>query len=255
MSVVALGAVRSAGVTTTAAGLAMLWPGAGRRLVVEADPAGGTLAAATGLAAEPGLVSLAAAARRQPDPDLVFDHAQALPDGAAVVAGPTGAEQARSALAMLAPLFAGLAGLDALVLVDCGRLDPAAPPGVFDAADIPLLVCRPQLADLNSLAAFLAARPDAARSVVLVGPGPYPAGEVAETLGVEVLGHLPWDPEAAAALATTTSPSSRRLTRSPLVRALRSLAEALAARLAEASTPAGEQPAEPEPAALAGVFR
>lgn len=254
MSVVALGAVRSAGVTTTAAGLAMLWPGAGRRLVVEADPAGGTLAAATGLAAEPGLVSLAAAARRQPDPDLVFAHVQALPDGTAVLAGPPGAEQARSALAMLGALFAGLAGMDVGVLVDCGRLDPAAPRGVFDAADIPLLVCRPQLADLNAVAAFLAARPDAARSVVLVGPGPYPAGEIAETLGVEVLGQLPWDPEAAAALATTP-PSSRRLTRRPLVRALRSLAEALAARLPEPSTPGGEQPAPPAATALAGVAR
>lgn len=254
MSVVALGAVRSAGVTTTATGLAMLWPGSGRRLVVEADPAGGTLAAAAALAAEPGLVSLAAAARRQPGPELVFAHAQPLADGTAVVAGPPGAEQARSALAMLAPLFAGLAGLDAEVLVDCGRLDPAAPPGLFDAADIPLLVCRPQLADLNAVAAFLAGRPDAARTVVLVGPGPYPAAEIAETLGVEVLGHLPWDPEAVALLATTP-PSSRRLTRSPLVRALRSLAEALAARLPEASTPGGEQPAEPEPTALAGVAR
>jgi len=254
VTVVALGAVRSAAVTTTAVGLASVWPGEGRRVVVEADPAGGTLAAAAGLAAEPGLVSLAAAARRQSDPELVFAHDQALAGGTPVVPGPPGAEQARSALSMLGPLLAGLGDLDGLALVDCGRLDPPAPPGPFDTADISVLVCRPQLADLNSLAAFLAARPDTARTVVLVGAGPYPPGEIADTLGVEVVGHLPWDPEAAAALATA-SPASRRLTRAPLVRALRSLAESLDARLPQSAAPPGEQPDGIEKTDLAEAAR
>ncbi|HET9732295.1 MAG TPA: hypothetical protein VFP54_06420 [Acidimicrobiales bacterium] len=252
MTVVALGAVRSAGVTTTTAGLAMVWPGEQRVVLVEADPAGGTLAAAVGLAAEPGLVSLAAAARRQADPELVFAHAQTLADGTPVVAAPPGAEQARSALAMLGPLFGRLGRMGKLVLVDCGRLDPAAAPSVFDAADLAVLVCRPQLADLNALAAFLSARPDTANTVVLVGQGPYPAGEIAETLGVEVIGQLPWDPEAATALATMP-PTSRRLTRTALVRTLRSLATALAARLPEGAAHLEEPPAELEDSALAGL--
>jgi len=254
VTVVALGAVRSAGVTTTAAGLATVWPGEQRRVLVEADPAGGTLAAAAGLAAEPGLVSLAAAARRQSDPQLVFSHAQALADGTPVVPAPPGAEQARSALAMLGLLFGRLGRMGELVLFDCGRLDPAAPPGVFDAADLAALVCRPQLGDLNALAALLSARPDTARTIVLVGGGPYPAGEIAETLGVEVLGQLPWDPEAAAALATT-APTSRRLTRTALVRALRSLAATMAARLTESAALPEDPSVGSLDEALAGITR
>lgn len=233
MTVVAFGCVRSAGVTTTAAGLAMVWPGQGRRVLVEADPAGGTLAAAAGLAAEPGLVSLAATARRQADPGLVFDHAQALPDGTPVVCAPPGGEQARSVLSMLDRLLTRLGELDGTVWVDCGRLDPAGPSAsILVAADVAVLVCRPQLADLNALAAFLQPQErDGGRPVVvLVGPGPYPPGEISDTLGVEVAGHLPWDTDAAAGLVTL-GPSHRRLTRSGLVRALRSLAADLAARL------------------------
>ena len=233
MTVVGLGCVRSAGVTTTAAGLAMVWPGQGCRVLVEADPAGGTLAAAAGLAVEPGLVSLAATARRLADPGLVFDHTQALPGGTQVVCAPPGGEQARSVLSMLGPLLLRLGEVEGMVLVDCGRLDPAGPSAsILVAADVAVLVCRPQLADLNALAAFLDPQDRDGRRpvVVLVGPGPYPPGEISETLGVEVAGQLPWDAEAAAGLVTL-GPSHRRLTRSSLVRALRSLAADLAARL------------------------
>jgi MinD-like ATPase involved in chromosome partitioning or flagellar assembly len=233
VTVVAVASVRSCGATTMAAGLAMVWSDQVRRVLVEADPAGGTLAATGGLAAEPGLVSLAAAARRQPDPALVFDHAQALPDATPVVAAPAAGEQACSALGMLGPLLRRLGELEGLVLVDCGRLDHTGAAGqVFDAADLAVLACRPQLADLNALAAFVQPDESARRRpvVVLVGPGPYPPGEISDTLGLEVAGCLPWDPDAAAGLATS-APSSRRLTRSALVRALRSLADNLAHRL------------------------
>lgn len=233
MTVVAVGSVRSCGVTTMAAGLAMVWPDQARRLLVEADPAGGTLAAACGLAAEPGLVSLAAAARRQQDPALLFDHAQALPDATPVVVAPAAAEQARSALGMLGPLLGRLGKLEGLVLVDCGRLDHTGPGSqIFGAAGLSVLACRSQLADLNALAAFLQPDEEPSRRpvVVLVGPGPYPPGEISATLGLDVAGCLPWDRDAAAGLATS-APSSRRLTRSALVRALRSLADDLAHRL------------------------
>ena len=59
MSVVAVASVRSCGVTTLTAGLAMVWPSQRHRLVIEADPAGGMLAAcgrsrARARAGEPG---------------------------------------------------------------------------------------------------------------------------------------------------------------------------------------------------------
>ena len=86
---VAFGSVRSCGVTTLALSLAATWPAERRVLLVEADPAGGTLAAGSGWAAEPNLVSLAAAARRGGDPSLVWDHCQQLPGEVAVLAGPS----------------------------------------------------------------------------------------------------------------------------------------------------------------------
>lgn len=233
MPLVAFASVRSSAVTTLAAGVATLWPQEVRRLLVEADPTGGTLCATAGLAPEPGLVSLAAAARRQGKPSLVFDHAQDLPGGVPVVCGPPAASRARSALSMLSDLLGRLVELDACVFCDCGRLDPAtANVELFEAADLAVLACRPRLSDLNALAAFFDERVETeARPVlVLAGDGPYPAKEITETLGAEVAGLLPWDPDAAGAVGTV-SLSSRRLTRAPLVRALRSLAGELDRRL------------------------
>ena len=66
--------------------------------------------------------------------------------------------------------------------------------------------------------------------MVLIGSGPYPPTEVADAFGLNVAGQIPWDPDTAQALATT-SVDSRQLTRTPLVRALRTLADDLACRL------------------------
>jgi hypothetical protein len=232
MAVVGVGCVRSCGVTTLATGLAMVWPAGRRRLLVEADPAGGMLAAVAGLAPEPGLVSLAAAARRQGEPSLAFGHAQALADGTPVLCGPPGADRARSAIAMVSGLLGRLGELDADIFLDCGRLDPATPnAAVLERADLLLLACRPRLADLQGLATFLDGHELPLRPVlVLVGPGPYPAAEVTDALGTDVAGQVPWDPEAADAMGATPV-SARQLTRTPLVRALRTLADELARRL------------------------
>ena len=245
---VALGAVRSCGVTTLALALAATWPKDRRVLLIELDPAGGTLAAASGWPSEPSLVSLAAAARRALDPGLVWEHCQELPGGVAVLAGPASADQARSALGMLAGLSNHLGALDADVLVDCGRLDPRAPGAeVFEGADAVVLASRPRLADLHALATWRTNPFDSGGvALVLVGDGPYPDVEIAEALGVEVLARLPWDPEAAGALVSVPA-SAREVRLSPLVRAARSLADRLAKELAGAPptvrSASGEVPA------------
>ncbi|MHB1929056.1 MAG: chromosome partitioning protein [Acidimicrobiales bacterium] len=242
----ALGSVRSCGVTTLALALAATWPKERRVLLVELDPAGGTLAAASGWPAEPSLVSLAAAARRALDPDLVWEHCQELPGGAAVLAGPASADQARSARGMLAGLAGPLGLLDADVLVDCGRLDPRVPgAGVFEGADRVVLAARPRLADLHALATWSEANPlDSGRvALVLVGDGPYPDAEIAEALGVEVLARLPWDPEAAGALVSVPA-SAREVRLSPLVRAARSLADRLAKEMGGAPPALGSASGE-----------
>lgn len=238
MAVVALGSIRSSGTTTLAVGLAATWPKDRRALLVEADPAGGTLAGACGWPPSPSLVSLAAAARRHADPEAIWAHCHELPGGAPVLAAPAGADQARSAAGILGALLGRLDELDADVLVDLGRLDPAVPmPEMVERAAPVVLTTRPALADLHSLATYLEARVGADLSLrerlglVLVGDGPYPDTEIAGAFGVEVLGHLPWDPETAG-LITVLPASDRRLRLSPLVRAARSLAEALAGDLA-----------------------
>ena len=254
MSVTVLGAVRSCGTTTLGVALAATWPAARRVLLVELDPAGGTLAAASGWAAEPSLVSLAAAARRSREPGAIWEHCQHLPGGGAVLAAPAGAEQTRGAAGMLAGFLARLGELDADVLVDVGRLDPTTPmPSIATGAGRVVLVARPRLADLHALATFVEARTVGASpleaggmGLVLVGDGPYPDDEVAGALGIEVLGRLPWDPQAAELLASLPG-SDRQLRLSPLVRAARTLADRLAAGTAPTFPVA--PPGDPAPAA------
>ena len=257
---VALGAVRSCGVSTSALALAATWPADRRVLLVEADPAGGTLAAASGWPAEPGLVSLAAASRRRFDPAVVWEHCQMLPGGTAVLAGPVSAERARGALGMLGDLAGHLADLDADVVADCGRLDPGSPAvAVWEGADRAILVVRPRLADLHAVAAWTEThtpgresndvRPERRGRVglVVVGDGPYPDAEIAEALDVEVLCRLPWDPRGAAALVSVPA-SSRDARLAPLVRAARSLARGLAADLgAGAGQPSAQLDADRAP--------
>jgi hypothetical protein len=244
VAVVAIGSIRSCGVTTLALGLAATWPTGRRVLLVEADPAGGTLAAASGWPPEPNLVSLAAAARRGGDPGLVWEHCHQLPGGVSVLAGPPLGEQAQSTLAMLAPLLGQLGELDADVMVDCGRLDAGSPSLVlWERADRPVLAVRPRLADLQALASWLESRSlDRRVGVVAIGDGPYPDSEIGEALGAEVLARLPWDGEAAETLVSVPA-SARQIRLAPLVRAVRTLADQLAPGQAETTLTAGGAPA------------
>ena len=116
----------SPGVTTTAVALAATWPEHRRCLLVEADPFGGVIAARYGLGDTPGMSSLAAVARHQFDDDMVWEHAQQLRGGVAVLVGPASADEAH---VVLRDLVGGLAAWSAVqtavdVVVDCGRLAP-----------------------------------------------------------------------------------------------------------------------------------
>lgn len=243
MGVVALGCVRSCGVTTLAAALAATWPEGRRVLLAELDPAGGTLAGMSGWPPEPGVVSLAAAVRRRPEPEVIWGHCQHLPGGAAVLAGPASPEQARSALALVAGVIGRLGELDADVLVDCGRLDPDSPVlPVFTGAERAVLVARPSLGDLHALATWLETHRPERAELVLVGDGSYPPAEVADALSVPVAGTLPWDPSGAVT-AVAEAVSHRGLARSPLLRAARTLAERITTP-ATAERKVGGLPAE-----------
>jgi len=225
MTVIALGSVRSCGLTTLGVALAATWPDDRQILLCECDPAGGTLAATAGLPSEPGTVSLAAAARRDSDPEVVWSHTHELLGGAAVLAGPALPEQASSAIAMLGALLERLGELSADIVIDCGRLADAFPQSIAESADRLVLATRPALADLHAVAAWIEVHRDQQEgiSLVLIGEGPYSNSEVTEALGVPVLARLPWDRDAAALLVSTPV-TSRELNRAPLIRSVRTLA-------------------------------
>jgi hypothetical protein len=254
----------SPGVTTAVAALAATWPAERDLLVAEIDPAGGDLVVRLDLATEPGMVTVAAAGRRELRVDTLLAHTQALPsadgrgDGPArrVLVAPVSAEQASAALSSLRGALAHtLAGLDVDVLVDCGRLDPGSPAhDVATSADLLVMVCRPVVAEVHHLASRLAAVKADAVSLLTVGEQPYSVSEVAELVGASPLGTLPADARAAAVLTDGHPNAAKVLRRSRLLRGARALSEGLAAWMgpqspAEPPTATPGRPAAPSPVA------
>ncbi len=241
----------SPGTTTTALSLAARWPGGGRAVLVECDPAGGDLLARFRLETSPGLVSLAAAVRRSADPQVLWQHVQELPGGLPVVVGPPSAEQATAALGEIAANVGALRltadERDAVVVADCGRIDAGSPAAaVVRQADVTVLVAR---ATDDALAHVATRLPTLARwstrsCFVLVGKG-YPTAEVAAALGVPVTARLPHDPKGAAALGGHGK--RRAVRRSALGRAAAELSHVIAAQSPKpAHQSAGPRTAEPE---------
>ena len=243
MSLIALGKAKSWGTTTAVMALANVWPSERRLLVAECDPAGGDLAPRYGLALEPGLMSLAAAARRGLSASTVAANTQSLPGGLAVLVAPPAAEQARAALSAIAGRLADAmrTEVDQDVLADCGRLDPGSPAqDLARSAALTVVVARATLEET----AHVLARVNGLRAlgaevvVVLVedeprlgGQRPYRPEEVAEAVDAEVVGTLAHDPKGAALLAGRTA-NSRALQRCALIRSARLVAAELVARVA-----------------------
>ncbi len=235
MAVVAFAKAKSWGLSTALLAVASWWPPERRLVVAELDPAGGDLAARYGLAAEPGLLSLAAAARRDLSEATVWQHVQALPGGIPCLLGPPSADQAHAGVrAVGRRLTSSMAASDVDVLADCGRLGPGSPAReVVEAAALAVLVARPTAEEI----AHLSSRIDALRSagcplgVVLIGEQPYSAAEVADAVDAEILGVLADDPRGAD-LVSGSSAQPWGFRRSPLMRSARHVAAALHARLA-----------------------
>lgn len=268
MSLIAFGKAKAWGTTTAVMALANVWPSQRRLLVAECDPAGGDLAPRYGLALEPGLMSLAAAARRDLSASTVAANTQSLPGGLAVLVAPPPAEQARAALTAIAGRLADAmrTEVDQDVLADCGRLDPGSPAQeLARSAALTVVVARATLEET----AHLLARVNGLRAigaevvVVLVedeprlgGQRPYRPEEVAEAVDAEVVGTLAHDPKGAALLAGRTA-NSRALQRCALIRSARLVAAELVARVArpahelESSVPAwGTSTSSAPPAAV-----
>jgi hypothetical protein len=244
VSLVAFGKAKSWGTTTAVMALANVWPSERRLLVAECDPAGGDLAPRYGLRLEPGLMSLAAAARRDLSPATVWANTQSLPGGLAVLVAPAAAEQSRAALTPIAGRLATAMDdeADCDVFADCGRLDPSSPAlEVARSAVLTVVVARASLEEAAHVLARITALRAAGCEVVVVlveedprllGRRAYRAEEVAEVVEAEVIGSLAYDARGAAMLGGSAA-SARALGRSPLIRSARAVAASLGARLGE----------------------
>lgn len=246
----------SPGVTTTALGLACIWP---RPVVlVEADPTGGSGVLAgyfRGARDDDGLVELVVASRqgRLADrlPGLLLDVPGT---NARVLVGSRAHEQAVGLAGLWDDLLAELRTLAATgqdVIVDAGRLglDGSASP-LVRGADVTMLLVGsslPLLAAASSWANTLkkAAGTGHAVGAVVVGAGrPYGAGEVQAAVGLPVFGSVAWDPRNAAVLSQGApfpaasfgrrllrrDADQRRFDASPLVRSLHAVAESVQGR-------------------------
>lgn len=245
------------GVTTSTWALALAWPGP--LLVADCDPAGGDMAPgllAGRVSADRGLLSWSAAARRgvlaTQAATLVAEHAVQLPEQPQVwlVPGVTTAVQGISFTAetwerLASALDTSSASIGRDALVDAGRLvtDRGCWP-VLRAADRVLLAVRPSVRSVHAAQdATQRLRHElgdlAKVTALVVGDGPYSAGEVAKALDLPLGGTLPYDRTAAQALSDGATVSPKTLQRSALLRAASSLAKTLtspteASRVAEA---------------------
>lgn len=245
MAVIALtSASGSPGVTTTALGLALLWPRP--VLLVEADPTGGS-----GILAgffrgtreyDAGLIELALSPYSMSDavPGVV-QRIQGTDVG--FIAGTRSHAQAHGLRDLWTPLAEALAGLDTTgqdVIVDAGRLGlVASPEPVLANADLTLLVTRTTLPALAAARSWTETVKHGSSwrdpGVLLVGEGqPYSRREVTNVLGLPVHAALDDDADAAAVYFRGATPP-RRFETGPLVRSLRSAIEAIQARLTQAT--------------------
>lgn len=249
MSVIALASAKSSpGVTTLAELVAQLRPTGRRCALLDCDPAGGDWLLRPGVDPEPGLVSLATAGRRELGAGELSAHLQHLDEGLEVLVAPAAARQAWGALDLVGErLVAHLEALDAMdTVIDCGSLAPASPAlPLVRTADLVVVVSRPTARAMVHLAPWVEQLAGEGSPVVVAlvegararHEATYRPDEVAEALGVEVLGPVAHDAATAARLYREPG----RLTSlrgSALVRSATPVAEAVFARLGPQPSPA-----------------
>jgi hypothetical protein len=198
--------------------------------LVEADPAGGDLAAFLGLPTDPGMASLAAASRHQSAWPDARAHAQGLPTGGWTLLGSTDPGQAAASVSTLATrLHLALASTAAAAVVDCGRWQTACPAGALVNGATATIVCvRPSVAAIEAVrvrAEDLWQATDGRLGLAVMGETPYGPDEVEAATGLPVLAMIPFDRRGRDALLG--GQRVRAVERLPMVRAARSLLDRL----------------------------
>ncbi|QRX95783.1 MinD/ParA family ATP-binding protein [Streptomyces noursei] len=200
---VVVGSVSGApGVTTVALALSAAWPseadGGVRPVMVEADGSGGDLMMRFGLPPAPSLLDVAAAVGK-PYPGSLLGAVTELPLGVRVVAAVPGRGPCTEAVRLLAGeggrrVLLGGEGDQGTVLLDVGRIGSDVEP-LLGAADQVVLVARGGAEPLTHVSAYgLNTEAYGSRlTLAVVGPCPYPADEIAQSLAIEQVVFLPWD--------------------------------------------------------------
>jgi hypothetical protein len=253
MSLVAVASAKhSPGASTLAELFVALWP-QGRCLLVDADPAGSDWLLRPGIATEPGLMTLAADSRRELATRVVLDHVQVLSERLAAVVGPASSRQATAALDILGdrlgPHLRALDDVDAVA--DCGRLAPASPSlPLVHAAHQTILVSGSAIAEVVHMASWVKQLTEDGCDLAIVltkitepagGQPTYQPAEVADALGVEVLGVVPNDRRSVSHILRNPG-SLNGLARSRIVRAVEPIVASIAARVASDATHGGTSP-------------
>lgn len=190
-------------------------------LLVEADPAGGVLAAQLNLPSSPSVVEFSTDARMTAGEVFLAEGVHPLGGGLNVLTSPCSARQSRTAWAAGAAAFRDLVDrLDDDVVLDLGRgVEAGVPEEIERLAERLVFVVRPWLPDLAGLVARLREYDsDPATRLIAVVDGPlspttvHPR-EVRDVLSAHAqVVEVPWDPKAVAAL--TTAPLRRKWLRS-----------------------------------------
>jgi MinD-like ATPase involved in chromosome partitioning or flagellar assembly len=255
----------SPGVTTAALAIAAVWRPERHVLLVEADPAGSALAPRFGLGYDQGVASLAPACRHHFLVEDIEGHGQSMTIGAGragieVLVGVRAAEQARVLGRFWEGFGAAMAAQsDTDVIVDCGRLWPDSPAlGLLAEASMSLILVRPDTegvvaAQLRATALVESGVDITRLGVVTVGDQPYGPAAVAEALDVPVVASIARDGSTAAALAGQRPRRRLRLSRSPLLRSARALADELEGRSSRPPAPLLPVPVHHPDALLSGV--
>jgi hypothetical protein len=226
-------------VTTTALAVAARWPqevdGGVRPVMVEADASGGDLIIRFGLPTDPSILAIAATAGK-PHPGSLLGAVNELPFGGRAVVAVPGRGPCTAAVRLLAEESGQrvLLGGDrdrGTVLLDVGRLNDDVEP-LLKAADKVVLVARGGAESLTHISAYGAdTRAFSGRlTLAIVGPCPYPVGEITKTLGIDRVLFLPWHTKSVTEM-TRRKPGVLRTTRfrsRPLMTAAGTLAGQLA---------------------------
>ena len=238
-------AVVGDGATTTALGLAAVWPQGDPCLVAEFDPAGGCLSAWLDVPRSPGLADVAASATPGSWPTIqsMIQHAAS---GVDVLVAPTRTVEAtavvQAAITTVLPVLSALQS--PVVIADGGRLRGGLS-ALTTQAGVVVLAHRQHAGSAAAAALGLERVADLASQlslrstptvVALIGDRPYSAADVAGFVEADTVVALAEDAWAAAILAGRAG-SALRLRRSPLMRSLIELAGVVSARLRRLDTP------------------